>query len=160
MCETGGRAEYGPRNRRFRFSGAEMRTHCARRRRARAVPSGSMTLVKPRPRLHGGCAGSAGARRPGHHQGRAVSRRLDLDEQQRACQRTAPWPPSTSRRSSVQTPTTPSTMNHPEDDTLGGSTETFRSDEWQLEQISASAATSASRMCADDFSACAAACGL
>jgi hypothetical protein len=26
--------------------------------------------------------------------------------------------------------------NHPEDDTLGGSTETFRSDEWQLEQIS------------------------
>jgi hypothetical protein len=27
-------------------------------------------------------------------------------------------------------------MNHPEDDTLGGSTETFRSDEWQLEQIS------------------------
>jgi hypothetical protein len=27
--------------------------------------------------------------------------------------------------------------NHPEDDTLGGSTETFRSDEWQLEQISA-----------------------
>jgi len=28
-------------------------------------------------------------------------------------------------------------MNHPEDDSLGGSTETFRSDEWQLEQISA-----------------------
>ena len=27
--------------------------------------------------------------------------------------------------------------NHPEDDSLGGSTETFRSDEWQLEQISA-----------------------
>ncbi|MGD0890695.1 MAG: outer membrane beta-barrel protein [Terracidiphilus sp.] len=27
-------------------------------------------------------------------------------------------------------------MNHPEDDTLGGSTETFRSDEWQLEQVS------------------------
>jgi len=27
-------------------------------------------------------------------------------------------------------------MNHPVDDTLGGSTETFRSDEWQLEQIS------------------------
>jgi hypothetical protein len=27
-------------------------------------------------------------------------------------------------------------MNHPEDDTLGGSTETFRSDEWQVEQIS------------------------
>src|SRR3984957_19431556 len=27
-------------------------------------------------------------------------------------------------------------MNHPEDDTLGGSTETFRSDEWQLQQIS------------------------
>jgi hypothetical protein len=27
--------------------------------------------------------------------------------------------------------------NHPKDDTLGGSTETFRSDEWQLEQISA-----------------------
>ena len=27
-------------------------------------------------------------------------------------------------------------MNHPEDDTMGGSTETFRSDEWQLEQIS------------------------
>jgi hypothetical protein len=27
-------------------------------------------------------------------------------------------------------------FNHPEDDTLGGSTETFRSDEWQLEQIS------------------------
>jgi hypothetical protein len=27
--------------------------------------------------------------------------------------------------------------NHPHDDTLGGSTETFRSDEWQLEQISA-----------------------
>ncbi len=27
-------------------------------------------------------------------------------------------------------------MNHPKDDTLGGSTETFRSDEWQLEQIS------------------------
>ena len=27
-------------------------------------------------------------------------------------------------------------MTHPEDDTLGGSTETFRSDEWQLEQIS------------------------
>jgi len=26
--------------------------------------------------------------------------------------------------------------NHPKDDTLGGSTETFRSDEWQLEQIS------------------------
>ena len=26
--------------------------------------------------------------------------------------------------------------NHPHDDTLGGSTETFRSDEWQLEQIS------------------------
>jgi TolA-binding protein len=26
--------------------------------------------------------------------------------------------------------------NHPSDDTLGGSTETFRSDEWQLEQIS------------------------
>jgi len=26
--------------------------------------------------------------------------------------------------------------NHPEDDSLGGSTETFRSDEWQLEQIS------------------------
>jgi hypothetical protein len=26
--------------------------------------------------------------------------------------------------------------NHPEDDTLGGSTETFRSDEWQLEQVS------------------------
>ncbi len=26
--------------------------------------------------------------------------------------------------------------NHPEDDTLGGSTETFRSDEWQVEQIS------------------------
>jgi len=27
--------------------------------------------------------------------------------------------------------------NHPEDDSLGGSTETFRADEWQLEQISA-----------------------
>jgi hypothetical protein len=27
--------------------------------------------------------------------------------------------------------------NHPEDDSLGGSTETFRSDEWQLEQVSA-----------------------
>jgi TolA-binding protein len=27
-------------------------------------------------------------------------------------------------------------FNHPKDDTLGGSTETFRSDEWQLEQIS------------------------
>jgi hypothetical protein len=27
-------------------------------------------------------------------------------------------------------------MNHPSDDTLGGSTETFRSDEWQLEQVS------------------------
>jgi hypothetical protein len=27
--------------------------------------------------------------------------------------------------------------NHPHDDSLGGSTETFRSDEWQLEQISA-----------------------
>jgi hypothetical protein len=27
--------------------------------------------------------------------------------------------------------------NHPKDDSLGGSTETFRSDEWQLEQISA-----------------------
>jgi hypothetical protein len=27
-------------------------------------------------------------------------------------------------------------MNHPKDDTLGGSTETFRSDEWQLEQVS------------------------
>ena len=27
-------------------------------------------------------------------------------------------------------------MNHPKDDTLGGSTETFRSDEWQLEQLS------------------------
>jgi hypothetical protein len=27
--------------------------------------------------------------------------------------------------------------NHPKDDTLGGSTETFRSDEWQLEQLSA-----------------------
>ncbi len=26
--------------------------------------------------------------------------------------------------------------NHPKDDTLGGSTETFRSDEWQLEQLS------------------------
>jgi hypothetical protein len=26
--------------------------------------------------------------------------------------------------------------NHPEDDTLGGSTESFRSDEWQLEQLS------------------------
>jgi len=26
--------------------------------------------------------------------------------------------------------------NHPEDDSLGGSTETFRSDEWQLEQVS------------------------
>jgi hypothetical protein len=26
--------------------------------------------------------------------------------------------------------------NHPEDDSLGGSTETFRSDEWQLEQLS------------------------
>ena len=26
--------------------------------------------------------------------------------------------------------------NHPKDDTLGGSTETFRSDEWQLEQVS------------------------
>jgi Putative beta-barrel porin-2, OmpL-like. bbp2 len=27
--------------------------------------------------------------------------------------------------------------NHPEDDTMGGATESFRSDEWQLEQISA-----------------------
>jgi len=27
-------------------------------------------------------------------------------------------------------------FNHPKDDTLGGSTETFRSDEWQLEQMS------------------------
>jgi len=27
-------------------------------------------------------------------------------------------------------------FNHPSDDTLGGSTETFRSDEWQLEQVS------------------------
>ena len=26
--------------------------------------------------------------------------------------------------------------NHPKDDSLGGSTETFRADEWQLEQIS------------------------
>jgi TolA-binding protein len=27
-------------------------------------------------------------------------------------------------------------LNHPKDDSLGGSTETFRSDEWQLEQVS------------------------
>jgi hypothetical protein len=26
--------------------------------------------------------------------------------------------------------------NHPKDDTMGGATESFRSDEWQLEQIS------------------------
>jgi len=37
--------------------------------------------------------------------------------------------------------------NHPKDDSMGGATESFRSDEWQLSR-SASAATSASTTCA------------
>jgi hypothetical protein len=47
-----------------------------------------------------------------NHQGGAIPRRLDLAEQQRA-QQTAPWPPSTSRRSSAPTRTTRSTTTTP-----------------------------------------------
>ena len=48
----------------------------------------------------------------------------------------ARWQPSTSRRSFAPTQTTPWITTTPRTTTLGGSTETFRSDEWQLEQIS------------------------
>ena len=49
---------------------------------------------------------------------------------------TARWPPSILRPEFRADANYTLDYNHPKDDSMGGSTETFRSDEWQLEQIS------------------------
>jgi len=130
--EAGGRPRYGSRDRRFCFRGA--RRGCiayGESSDADGSPSYGQAAATPAiaaPRLL--------RSRPRSPPRRVIPRRLDWLNRQRACS-------GQSDEHQVFHPEFRADANysldynHPKDDSLGGSTETFRSDEWQLEQISA-----------------------